>query len=108
MARDEVMIVKSACSISGFKPGDDWEIFSKEIEQCFLGNLVVLITVIDEEVYEVLKNFGDPVPPNVKNVVENTNTVDSNLVRSETRKNSIKEKNPIFGGPLWITISKMK
>lgn len=75
--REIVVVNSNICQISGFKQGDDWEIFSERLEQYFEANRIelgrktaVLLTLIDEEVYRTLKNLCDPVLPKTKSYGE--------------------------------------
>ncbi|KAJ8912728.1 hypothetical protein NQ315_012283 [Exocentrus adspersus] len=72
-----VTVSSNICQLSNFKQGDDWEIFSERLEQFFEVNGIearrrtaFLLTLIDEEVYKILKNLCDPDLPKAKSYEE--------------------------------------
>ncbi|KAJ8910070.1 hypothetical protein NQ315_004963 [Exocentrus adspersus] len=72
-----VTVSSNICQLSNFKPGDDWDFFSELLEQYFEANGIearrrtaFLLTLIDEEVYKILKNFCDPDLPKEKSYEE--------------------------------------
>ncbi|XP_046742528.1 uncharacterized protein K02A2.6-like [Diprion similis] len=60
-------------SLSEFSIGEDWELYEERLNQYFVANSVpedrkvaVLITLIGQEAYKVLKNLCDPCLPSTK------------------------------------------
>ena len=73
--------VVSVCANIGmlqeFKPGDDWRLYQKRLEQYFIANFVgeqrkvsVLLTMVGEDVNKTLRNLCDPLLPKEKSFEE--------------------------------------
>lgn len=64
----------NVCALAVFKQGDDFEVFEERLDQYLAANLVentrkvaVLLTLLSEDVYKILRNLCSPDKPSSKN-----------------------------------------